>query len=297
MPTKQTTASVIVPAYNAETTINKLLDSLINLNFPKDKYEIIIVDNNSTDKTREIVKKYPVTLIEQKKIQSSYTSRNAGIRKAKGEILAFADADCIVDKDWLKNSVKVLRKNPIIDIIAGKVIFLPGKDNVFSYFDRSRHMNQKQHCKNDWCTTANMITRREIFNRIGLFRNYFSSGDKEWTNRAANKGSRLMYVNDIIICHKTRDSFKSLVKKRIRIGYGKAELIRGGRPLLIWWWIFKVLFFENGGWIRKLIKKKISLIRFFKVMILERILRIYELRGFFMGLRNKKKDKICRICH
>ncbi len=289
MPKNQITASVIVPAYNAETTMNKLLDSLVNLDFPKDKYEIIIVDNNSIDKTREIVKKYPVTLIEQKKIQSSYASRNLGIKKSKGEILAFSDADCIVDKDWLKNAVKALKENPIIDIIGGKVIFLSGKDNTFSYFDRNHHLNQHRYCCEGWCLTANLITKKKTFDKIGLFGDYFSGGDFEWSRRATQKGLKLRYFYNIIVYHKTRDTFRGLIEKRLKAGYGKAELVKQKRLLTIGQRMFKILSFSDiRKWIGKeLTVEKISLITFFNVIALERVLKLYEFKGFIMGLRNK----------
>jgi glycosyltransferase involved in cell wall biosynthesis len=94
--------SVIVPFYNSAMHIEKCITALLSQNYPSQDFEIIMIDNNSTDLSRSIVRKYPsITLLSEKK-QGSYAARNLGIRRAEGEILAFTDADCIPDANWLK---------------------------------------------------------------------------------------------------------------------------------------------------------------------------------------------------
>jgi glycosyltransferase involved in cell wall biosynthesis len=89
--------SIIVPVYNGSRTIDALLTSLLALDYPPDQHEILIVDNKSTDDTRQRIQRYPVTLLEETEIQGSYAARNRGIEAAQGEILAFTDADCVVE--------------------------------------------------------------------------------------------------------------------------------------------------------------------------------------------------------
>ncbi len=100
--------SIIVPVHNNEMTIDSLLDSLLNQSYPNDKYEIIMVDNNSSDNTRKIISNYPVTLLDEQNIQSSYAARNRGVRGAKGKILAFTDGDCIPDRYWIATGIEKL---------------------------------------------------------------------------------------------------------------------------------------------------------------------------------------------
>jgi len=83
--------SIIVPAYNCESTIESCVNALLQQDYSKDHYEIIIVDNNSKDNTAELIKKYPVTYLMQDRIQTSYASRNYGIENTKGAIIAFTD--------------------------------------------------------------------------------------------------------------------------------------------------------------------------------------------------------------
>jgi glycosyltransferase involved in cell wall biosynthesis len=92
--------SVVVPVYNEEEEITDLLDSLMALDWPRDRLEILCVDNNSTDQTLSILRSYPITVL-QEPIPGPYAARNTAIRHAQGEFIAFTDADCVVSKNWL----------------------------------------------------------------------------------------------------------------------------------------------------------------------------------------------------
>ena len=102
-------ASIIIPTYNEEKDISKCLESLENQAF-KD-FEIIVVDDGSTDKTREIVRKFKkVKLIKGKHKGPGY-SRNLGVNQSKGKILVFIDSDMEFDKNYLKNLISPILKN------------------------------------------------------------------------------------------------------------------------------------------------------------------------------------------
>jgi cellulose synthase/poly-beta-1,6-N-acetylglucosamine synthase-like glycosyltransferase len=109
------TVSVIVAARNEEKSIGECIDSLINLNYPKEKLEIIIINDNSTDKTPEIidsfVRKYPLIKTITAKpglgnLQGKANAITQGIEISKGEILIFTDADCRVQPEWIKQTVR-----------------------------------------------------------------------------------------------------------------------------------------------------------------------------------------------
>ena len=97
--------SIIIPTLNEEKYLPKLLDSIKNQSF-KD-YEIVVADSNSKDKTREIVKKFNCKLT--KGGNHPGISRNKGAKMAKGDLLLFMDADCIMHKDFLKNALNEIK--------------------------------------------------------------------------------------------------------------------------------------------------------------------------------------------
>jgi glycosyltransferase involved in cell wall biosynthesis len=91
--------SVVVPVYNSESTVGKCLNSLVEQDHPS--FEVIVVDDGSTDKTAQICASYSqITVLSPGKVGPS-RARNLGIDEAKGEFVAFTDADCIVNRDWL----------------------------------------------------------------------------------------------------------------------------------------------------------------------------------------------------
>ena len=95
--------SVIVPVYNSSGCIAELIGSLLDQDYPKELYEVIVVDNNSSDDTVSIIEKHPfVTLLRETETQSSYAARNTGIKAANHALLAFTDADCVATEQWLR---------------------------------------------------------------------------------------------------------------------------------------------------------------------------------------------------
>ncbi|PKM91652.1 hypothetical protein CVU82_00365 [Candidatus Falkowbacteria bacterium HGW-Falkowbacteria-1] len=211
--------SVVVPVFNDEKRIGKCIESLISQSYPKDKYEIIIVDNNSNDGTVEIVKKYPVKILHENNIQSSYAARNLGIKNSKGEIIAFTDSDCIADKNWILNSILFFGENKC-DLIAGDIkFFYKNEQDIFEILDSFVHFNQKKGVLSNKVPTANLFIKKYVFDKIGFFNSDLKSGaDILLTNKAVLAGYNLCFSLGSIVYHPTRN-FKELILKHRRIAY------------------------------------------------------------------------------
>ncbi len=108
--------SIVIPAYNASRTIRDCLDSILQQDYPRDRFEVIIVDNGSKDDTPEIVKRYPVKLAYERKLQGPHAATNTGIREAQGDILVFTDSDCIAKQGWLRAMVKPFEDENIVGV-------------------------------------------------------------------------------------------------------------------------------------------------------------------------------------
>jgi glycosyltransferase involved in cell wall biosynthesis len=213
--------SVIVPVYNSAAFIRKLLDGLEKQDYPQDRREIIIVDNGSNDDTAKIISEYPFILAQENDIQSSYAARNKGISIAKGEIIAFTDADCRPRPDWLSNGVRSLLESGA-DMVAGKVEFIYSeKPTAAEIYDSITHMQMESQVRERGVApTANIFVKRDMFDKIGLFDSRVKSGgDAQWTGKATKKGFRLDYCGLAVVAHPTRN-FREIIKKVIRTGAG-----------------------------------------------------------------------------
>ena len=125
--------SVIIPTYNRSELIGITLDSLMNQSYPRDRYEILVVDNNSNDKTAEVVKNWEViseglVLYHFEPRQGSHFARNGIVKQAKGDILYFTDDDMIADENMLEKLISVFSKYPEVATATGRVYANWGKE-------------------------------------------------------------------------------------------------------------------------------------------------------------------------
>jgi glycosyltransferase involved in cell wall biosynthesis len=167
-----TPISVIVPAFNSEATLRECLDALLGQDYPANQYEVIIVDNNSTDSSAEIVRGYQrVTLLRERK-RGSYAARNRGLREAGSDIIAFTDSDCVARPDWLSQIDRATR-NPRTQVLQGRVEpggrsrairLLGAYEHHKDQYVFSRRMPQKYYGH-----TNNLAVRREVFVTLGPF--------------------------------------------------------------------------------------------------------------------------------
>ena len=120
--------SIIVCTYNGAQKISKSLVSLFNQNYPKNKYEVIVVDDGSTDDTLAVVSKFPIVLVKHEKNKGLAAARNTGLKKSHGELVICFDDDCTADKHWLSELVKAYKDNSVMG--AGGLITLPDKPTL-----------------------------------------------------------------------------------------------------------------------------------------------------------------------
>jgi len=220
--------SIIVPVYNGEATLAACLESLLNLDFPKDKYEIIAVDNNSTDSTEAIIRKCSVKYISEKLIQTSYAARNSGISFAKGDVIAFTDADCVVSGDWLKLAVPEFDDSQLGCVVGGIRAYDPVTwvEKLLADKKSLDQTGKLNHVFMPYGQTANVFFRKDIFDKIGLFQEHWKSGgDADFAWRMQLETSyTLKYVPQAFVRHRSRDTLVSVCKQRARWMYGRIAL-------------------------------------------------------------------------
>ena len=219
--------SVIVPVYNDPVGIRRCLEALDDQTYPDNRYEVLVVDNGSTDDTRKVIREFgDMTLLVEDDVQGSYAARNEGIRHAGGDILGFTDEDCTPDSDWIEAGVDTM-ESQAADLVGGRVIFeFSKKRTAAERFDASVNMRNDESTTHGVAKTANVFVRRSVINDIGLFPSHLpSGGDVHWTELATNAGYTLVYGPEAVVRHPSRQ-LQELLQKQYRVGKGQVQVWR-----------------------------------------------------------------------
>lgn len=222
--------SIIVPVYNDRKRIGRCIESLLRQSYPADRREIIIVDNNSTDGTRDVIARYPVTLLIEKDRQSSYAARNLGIRHAKGDILAFTDSDAWAHAHWLRFAVEAMQRDGI-EYVACRVKMFFGegaRPTLLDMVDFHFAFNNEPDLAATHSTpTVAMITWRRVIEKTGPFcEELISGGDVDFGSRVWKAGFRQGYVHESLVYHPCRSTLKAFLRRTWRYGRGRLVLSR-----------------------------------------------------------------------
>jgi glycosyltransferase involved in cell wall biosynthesis len=214
--------SVIVPTLNAPHFIQQCLSSLTQQTYPGDRYEIIVVDNGSDKPAIDVIKSFNVTLLSQTKIKSPYPSRNMGIQRATGDIIALVDANCLPEKNWIEEGVQSLRTQEA-DLVGGNVVFTfsPQKTGAEIYDSLHNVQMEENIRERGVAKTANLFIHRYVFDSIGGFpEDVRSGGDVIWTGQAVAANYQLKYGEKATV-YKSARKLKPLLQKQLRVGKGQ----------------------------------------------------------------------------
>jgi len=211
--------SVVVPVYNGESTIKECLDSIMALDYPHEKLEVLAVDDGSTDKTVSILKDYALKLI-QKKHGGYPSSMNAGIKKARGDAILIVDSDTYVEQDYL---AKIIREfdDRKVGVVSGYVATRPNAKfwaRIIGFESEDRYDQLKSKYV-DFITSTCTAYRREVLNQVGLFNEELKRGsDEDLAHRASEVGWRIVLRKDAVCYHDWTFSVKRYFKKQMANG-------------------------------------------------------------------------------
>ncbi|MDF9799676.1 glycosyltransferase involved in cell wall biosynthesis [Catalinimonas alkaloidigena] len=214
--------SVIVPVYNDTERLVLCLEALQNQQKGRLslRYEVIVIDNNSTEDIKSICEKYHVKYLFEKK-RGSYAARNKGIKTAKGEYLAFTDSDCIPNLYWLEKGIAKLIEHPDTGLVGGhiQVFTTNSKQTLGDVFDLAFAFPQHHYVhENHFAATANMFTSKNTFDKVGFFnQDMASGGDYEWGQRVHKAGLAQLFAFDAVVKHPARSSIKAIISKSYRV--------------------------------------------------------------------------------
>ena len=226
-----TKVSVVIPIYNGEKDLPELIECLRSQTYSADQVEYLLVDNNSSDRSSSIIqaaaesKEITIRPLAENQIQSSYAARNAGIRAANSEILAFTDGDCRPQPEWLENLIQPFYDSNV-GLVVGEIVALPGDSLLEKYADQQETLSQKHTLAHPFCPygqTANLAIRKQAFVEVGLFRPYLTTGgdaDICW-RILRNTSYQFKFAEKAIIKHRHRSTWKDLQSQWRR--YGKSN--------------------------------------------------------------------------
>jgi cellulose synthase/poly-beta-1,6-N-acetylglucosamine synthase-like glycosyltransferase len=229
--------SIIVPTKDEEKVISRVIESLLNLKYPKDKKEIIIVEDGSKDRTKEICKeyekKYPdqIKLINRNNSNGKPAALNEGLKYAKGDIIAFFDADNVPESDILLKIAKIFSNNSIV-AIQGRTCSINSDQNMLTkiisleenvWFESFLEGRQSLNLFIPFTGSCQFI-KRDILNEIGGFNENSIVEDIELSLRLLKKGYKVYYTPEVISWQETPSKISSLKKQRLRWYRGYMDL-------------------------------------------------------------------------
>lgn len=237
--------SVVIVTKDEEKYISGCLDSLIDQDFQKDYCEIIVVDGGSTDKTLTICQRYPIKLVTTRSGISH--QRNMGVKVARGQYIAFTDADCIAEKIWLRklmegmNSSKddvvavggpnlILADDPTFAKIVGyaQETFLGSGGSPQSYrIMKPAFVHSIPNC--------NILYKKEIIVKE-KYDDMLSVGDDcELNFRLNQKGYKFLYLPDAVVWHHRPNTLRTFSRKMVSYGIALGQITRKHHKIVRWY--------------------------------------------------------------
>lgn len=222
--------SIVICTYNRASSLRKTLESLRQMTVPPDlKWELIVVDNNSRDNTREVVEEFKLTsgidvrhILEPK--QGLGNARNAGITSARGEIVAFTDDDIFADANWLSNIWKEFSSDKDLQVLGGQVKLADPRDLPRSIIRcTTRKMIQSFDDTEECLIGCCWAFRRSVFEDAGEFdpllgpgATFCNADDLDYKYRLAKRGCKMLYAPSVLVFHnhgrRTREAEAALLR-------------------------------------------------------------------------------------
>jgi len=237
--------SIIVPSYNRADEIQELIESIIQLNFDRNRFELVIVDDGSTDTTLDLLNEYKKGMGDsleyyRQQNQGPGVARNTGMSKAKGDFFIFIDSDCTVPENWLSEIDKSIQENQA-DAFGGADTYsdnFPSLLKAINYSMTSfvttgglRGKKGKKLAK-FYPRSFNMGLTRQLWEEIGGFGKLRHGQDIEFSSRILKSGALVIFVEKAAVFHKRRTNIRRFYKQVFNWGMARINLYKMDKSML-----------------------------------------------------------------
>lgn len=225
--------SIIIPVYNAQETIVSCLKSALNQSAPQNEYEIVMVDDGSTDSTSEIVNSHFADRIRslRQENQGPAAARNLGASHAKGEILVFTDSDCELDFHFIERIIKPFSENPDITGVQGS--YRTRQHEFMAHFIQveieTRYCKMRKNQCIDFVGSYAAAYRKDTFIRHGGFDTSYpiaSGEDADLSFRLFRNGHKMVFEPEAFVYHRHPANLLHYLKVKFFRGFWRIRLYR-----------------------------------------------------------------------
>lgn len=234
--------SIIIPVRNGQRSLARCLESIKGQTYPANRYEIIISDGMSTDDTVKIAQKYGARTVKNAKLTVG-PGRNEGFNVAIGELVVFSDDDCVMDKDWLLNSVRYFNDRQVGGLSGPTITQNDGGylgEAIGLVFEMaagtgvSAHRSEiKQAEEVEDIPGCNAFYRRDVLEKIfPIDEGLITAEDVEMNYLVRETGFKLLYVPDVKLWHCRRQNIAGFSKQMYRFAVGRLQVGRKNIRLL-----------------------------------------------------------------
>ncbi|MGD0486687.1 MAG: mycofactocin biosynthesis glycosyltransferase MftF [Syntrophorhabdales bacterium] len=225
------TVTVIIPTKDRRDELAECLESITRQDYPKEKIELIVVDDGSRDGTADLVRTFPCRLLVNTEGRGQSYCRNLAAGEANGEILAFIDSDCVAGSAWLREIVPYFRWDKV-GAVGGYVdgyfhtSALDRYEKAFSPLHMGKHVLYDNGSPSTFYTpTCNLLVRRRVYMETGGIDERMSVGeDVDFCWRMRRRGYYLLYSPSGMVKHKHRNDLGRMMKRRADYGTSEAPL-------------------------------------------------------------------------
>jgi mycofactocin system glycosyltransferase len=229
-PKKLPSVSVIIPVHNRPQDLRDCLHAIEGLDYPREKLEILVINDASTDETVDVIQEYSVRSFRMNRPSGPASCRNFAARKAKGEVLAFLDSDCMPSRGWLMDLIGLLAR-PGMGAVGGYVDGCFRLTSLDLYEKSCSPLNMGQHEKRAgpdsssfYLPSCNLLVRKDVFLGLGGFEQDLHVGeDVDFCWRLRKRGYLIQYSTGGRVYHKHRSRLLSMLRRRF--DYGTSESI------------------------------------------------------------------------